>query len=92
MAINPELFHEGIGAETGVATVVQEGVGDDALITILRSHFNWYYGHACPTTISRSPTVSTGARFYYVATSLCADYILRTHSNVDSCSLTRACV
>ena len=27
---------------TGVATVIQEGVGDDALITIFRSYSDWY--------------------------------------------------
>ena len=52
LTINPELLHERFSTETGVATVIQEGVGDDALITIFRSYSDWYYGHACPTTLS----------------------------------------
>ena len=92
LTINPELLHERFSAETGVATVIQEGVGDDALITTFRSYSNWYYAHACPTTLPRSLTVSTGARFYHVTTNLNADYVLRTHSNVESWSLKRACV
>ena len=30
LTINPELLHERFSAETRVATVIQEGVGDDA--------------------------------------------------------------
>ena len=53
LTINPELLHERIRAETGVATVIQEGVGDDTLITIFCST-----GFTAMPVLRPSPEVS----------------------------------